>query len=134
MAESSPFKQFKNGTVLIGGGHPATPYQDRNDGAGLEEPAISARTVFELFPVMRDATIMRAWAGIEAKMKDDIPVFGPSSRHKGLYHQFGFSLHGRPPRRRCRDGGADRRRHPDCVSELASTAFILPRSSNKRTS
>jgi sarcosine oxidase, subunit beta len=23
-----------------------------------------------------------------------LPVFGPSVRHKGLYHQFGFSLHG----------------------------------------
>ena len=27
-------------------------------------------------------------------MPDDIPVFGPSARHEGLYHQFGFSLHG----------------------------------------
>ena len=89
------FKQFSNGTVLIGGGHLATVDQDRNetvlDWKGL---AISARTVFELFPVMRDASIVRAWAGIEAKMKDDLPVFGPSARHKGLYHQFGFSLHG----------------------------------------
>jgi len=89
------FKQFKNGTVLIGGGHLATPYQDRNETVlDWKSLAISARTVFELFPVMRSATIVRAWAGIEAKMKDDIPVFGPSSRHKGLYHQFGFSLHG----------------------------------------
>ncbi|MEY9643207.1 glycine/D-amino acid oxidase-like deaminating enzyme [Bradyrhizobium japonicum] len=89
------FKQFSNGTVLIGGGHLATPYQDRNETVlDWKSLAISARTVFELFPVMRSATIVRAWAGIEAKMKDDIPVFGPSSRHKGLYHQFGFSLHG----------------------------------------
>lgn len=35
-----------------------------------------------------------AWAGIEARTKDDLPVFGPSAIHKGLYHQFGFSLHG----------------------------------------
>jgi sarcosine oxidase subunit beta len=89
------FKQFKNGTVLIGGGHLATPYQDRNETVlDWKSLATSAQTVFELFPVMRSATIVRAWAGIEAKMKDDIPVFGPSSRHKGLYHQFGFSLHG----------------------------------------
>ena len=89
------FKQFANGTVLIGGGHLATPNQDRNetvlDWRGL---AMSARTVFELFPIMRGATIVRAWAGIEAKTKDDLPVLGPSARHKGLYHQFGFSLHG----------------------------------------
>jgi sarcosine oxidase subunit beta len=54
----------------------------------------SARTVAELFEVMRGATIVRAWAGIEARMRDDIPVFGPSAVHEGLYHQFGFSAHG----------------------------------------
>ncbi|MGJ4944808.1 NAD(P)/FAD-dependent oxidoreductase [Bradyrhizobium sp. HKCCYLS1011] len=89
------FKQFKNGTVLIGGGHLAMPYQDRNetvlDWRKLSE---SAGTVSELFAVMRNATIVRAWAGIEARMRDDIPVFGPSAIHDGLYHQFGFSAHG----------------------------------------
>jgi sarcosine oxidase, subunit beta len=89
------FKQFKNGTVLIGGGHLATPDQDRNETVlNWQSLAISARTVFELFPVMRDATIMRAWAGIEARTADELPVLGPSARHAGLYHQFGFSLHG----------------------------------------
>ena len=43
---------------------------------------------------MREATIVRAWAGIEARMQDDIPVFGASAVHEGLFHQFGFSLHG----------------------------------------
>ena len=41
--------------------------------------ATSARTVWELFPAMRAATIVRAWAGIEARMPDDIPVVGPSA-------------------------------------------------------
>jgi sarcosine oxidase, subunit beta len=89
------FKQFANGTVLIGGGHLATRYQDSNETVlDWRSLAISARTVFELFPVMRDATIVRAWAGIEARTRDDLPVLGPSARHSGLYHQFGFSLHG----------------------------------------
>lgn len=89
------FKQFANGTVLIGGGHLAVPYPESGetvlDWRKLQE---SARTVFDLFPVMRGATIVRAWAGIEARTKDDLPVFGPSVRHEGLFHQFGFSLHG----------------------------------------
>ena len=89
------FKQFANGTVLIGGGHLATPDQDHNETVlDWRSLAVSARTVYELFPIMRGATIVRAWAGIEARTKDDLPVFGPSARHKGLYHQFGFSLHG----------------------------------------
>jgi sarcosine oxidase subunit beta len=89
------FKQFANGTVLIGGGHLATPDQDRNETVlDWRSLSLSARTVFELFPIMRGATIVRAWAGIEARTMDDLPVFGPSVRHTGLYHQFGFSLHG----------------------------------------
>jgi sarcosine oxidase subunit beta len=89
------FKQFPNGTVMIGGGHLARPHRDENattlDWARLSE---SARTVWELFPVMRGAEIVRAWAGIEARMPDDIPVIGPSRIAPGLYHQFGFSAHG----------------------------------------
>jgi sarcosine oxidase subunit beta len=89
------FKQFANGTVLIGGGHLATADQDRNETVlDWRSLAISARTVFELFPVMRSATIVRAWAGIEARTRDELPVLGPSARHAGLYYQFGFSLHG----------------------------------------
>lgn len=89
------FKQLGNGTVVIGGGHLATPYRDRNETViDWDKLAISARTVWELFPAMRSATIVRAWAGIEAYMPDGIPVVGPSSTSEGVYHQFGFSTHG----------------------------------------
>src|SRR5262249_10304286 len=73
------FKQFRNGTVLIGGGHRGRLARDDNrtelDFHGL---ALSARTVWELFPVIRDAQIVRCWAGVEARMPADIPVIGPS--------------------------------------------------------
>ncbi len=89
------FKQFANGTVLIGGGYRGRAERESNatelDFAGL---AASAATVAELFPVMRDAGIVRAWAGIEARMPDDIPVIGPSSTSESLFHAFGFSGHG----------------------------------------
>lgn len=89
------FKQFLNGTVMIGGGHLAKAYPDENatvlDWRKLAE---SARTVWELFPVMRSTVIVRAWAGIEARMPDDIPVIGPSKTSENFYHQFGFSAHG----------------------------------------
>ena len=89
------FKQLGNGTVVIGGGHLATPHRDRNETViDWDKLAISARTVWELFPAMRAATIVRAWAGIEAFMPDGIPVVGPSSTSEGIYHQFGFSTHG----------------------------------------
>src|SRR5712671_2555174 len=89
------FKQRANGTVVIGGGHLAVPFRDENRTVlDWDRLATSARTVWELFPVMREATIVRAWAGIEARMPDDIPVVGPSSTSEGAYHQFGFSAHG----------------------------------------
>jgi sarcosine oxidase subunit beta len=56
--------------------------------------ALSARTVWDLFPVMRGAHIVRCWAGIEARMPDDIPVIGPCSTSDGVFHAFGFSAHG----------------------------------------
>jgi glycine/D-amino acid oxidase-like deaminating enzyme len=89
------FKQFANGTVLIGGGYQGTLERDGNrteiDFRGL---AMSARTVSDLFPVMRGAEIVRAWAGIEARMPDDLPVIGPSASAAGVFHAFGFSGHG----------------------------------------
>jgi sarcosine oxidase subunit beta len=89
------FKQLGNGTVVIGGGHLAIAHRDRNETVlDWEKLAISARTVWELFPLMRQATIVRAWAGIEAYMPDSIPVVGPSGTSEGVFHQFGFSTHG----------------------------------------
>jgi len=89
------FKQYGNGTVLIGGGYQGRLDRDRNmtelDFAGL---GASARTVWDLFPVMRGAQIVRCWAGIEARMPDDIPVIGPSATGDGVFHAFGFSGHG----------------------------------------
>jgi sarcosine oxidase subunit beta len=88
-------KQIRNRTVVIGGGHRGRLDRDANvtdlDFAGL---AASARTVWDLFPVMRGAHIVRCWAGIEARMPDDIPVIGPSSTSEGVFHAFGFSAHG----------------------------------------
>jgi sarcosine oxidase subunit beta len=89
------FKQFANGTVMIGGGYRARPDRDENRTViDWRQLADSAKTVWELFPIMRGATIVRAWAGIEARMPDDIPVIGPSASSDGIYHQFGFSAHG----------------------------------------
>jgi sarcosine oxidase subunit beta len=89
------FKQGANGTVMIGGGHRGIADRDAEmttiDLAGLR---ISARTVVEVFPHMRNVPIVRCWAGIEAVMPDQIPVIGPSRNAPGAYHAFGFSGHG----------------------------------------
>ncbi len=72
------FKQWPNGTVLIGGGHRGTAIRDENktllNWNGL---AANAKTVVDLFPCMRKANIARCWAGLEAVMPDHLPVIGP---------------------------------------------------------
>lgn len=89
------FKQMPNGTLVIGGGRRGLPDlgTERSE-LRFSELAETARTAAEIFPVVARATIVRAWAGIEARMPDDIPVIGPSSTAPGVVHAFGFSAHG----------------------------------------
>jgi sarcosine oxidase, subunit beta len=89
------FKQTAEGTVLIGGGRLARVERNvETTELDFRELAASARTVRDLFPVMRGAVIHRGWAGIEARMPDEIPVIGPSSTAPNVFHAFGFSAHG----------------------------------------
>jgi len=89
------FKQFANGTVLIGGGHKGRAELETNRTTlDYGELAINARSAAAIFPCMHGAEIVRAWAGIEGRMPDDIPVIGPSSTQPGVWHAFGFSAHG----------------------------------------
>lgn len=88
------FKQFANGTVLIGGGHEGQANTETNstqlDYAGL---ATSARTAASIFPIMGSAQVVRCWAGIEGFMPDRLPVIG-RSQAEAAFHAFGFSAHG----------------------------------------
>jgi sarcosine oxidase subunit beta len=89
------FKQTENGTVVIGGGILGIPDLDEETADPVAERLVeSARTVYDLFPIMRTATIVRCWAGLEARMPDEIPVIGPSTMAANLWHAFGYSGHG----------------------------------------
>lgn len=89
------FKQFDNGTVLIGGG--AKGFADREHNLtrlDYKKLAIGAKNVAEFFPIMRGASINRMWSGLEAYMPDNLPVIGFSPQAKNALHAFGFSAHG----------------------------------------
>lgn len=91
---SLSFKQFDNGTVLIGGGHEGIANSKTNETLlKYQGLATSASTAISIFPIMRSARIIRSWAGIEGIMPDKIPVISPS-QHDGAFHAFGFSAHG----------------------------------------
>ncbi len=88
------FKQFDNGTVMIGGGHEGRANPETNETQlDYEGLATSARTATAIFPIIQKARIVRSWAGIEGMMPDKIPVIS-LSRNEGVYHAFGFSAHG----------------------------------------
>jgi sarcosine oxidase subunit beta len=88
------FKQFANGTVLIGGGHHGRAEPDSNrTHLNIKGLAASASTAATLFPRLRGVQVVRCWAGIEGQMPDSIPVIGASAEN-GAYHAFGFSGHG----------------------------------------
>ena len=79
--------------VLIGGGHLGQSYRGENrTELDWRQLAESARTVWELFPAMRGTNIVRAWAGIEARMPDERPSSGRAARAK----EFSISLASRP--------------------------------------
>lgn len=88
------FKQFDNGTVLIGGDLQGIAHRDRNTTElVMDTLAGAAQTAQDLFPIMRGAKVIRLWAGIEGYMPDGIPVIG-RGREPGVFHAFGFSAHG----------------------------------------
>lgn len=89
------FKQFGNGTVVIGGGlRCAADPVARHGQVDMLQLATSARTVTDLFPHLKGIAVNRAWAGVEGFMPDQIPVISPSRTQPGLVHAFGFSAHG----------------------------------------
>ncbi|MBT3371971.1 MAG: FAD-binding oxidoreductase [Rhodospirillaceae bacterium] len=89
------FKQYDNGTVMIGGGQRGRAVPEKNLAqtqlAGMGNSAV---TVKALFPQLGPVNVVRCWAGIEAVMPDGIPVIGPSEAATGAYHAFGFCGHG----------------------------------------
>ena len=89
------FKQFENGTVLIGGG--AKGFADRTTNStrpDFAKLAVAAKTTIDFFPIMAHAVINRMWAGLEAYMPDNLPVIGPTVNADHAFHAFGFSAHG----------------------------------------
>ncbi len=88
------FKQFNNGTVMIGGGYQGRAEPDTNrTHLNFRGLAASSATAAALFPGLAGVQIVRSWAGIEGVMPDGIPVIGASSI-EGAYHAFGFCGHG----------------------------------------
>ncbi|WP_042259659.1 NAD(P)/FAD-dependent oxidoreductase [Paraburkholderia heleia] len=85
------FKQFDNGTVVIGGkliGIADLP--GRHGEVDFMRLVKSAQTVVDLFPHLRHLGVNRAWAGVEAFTADSLPILSASRRAANLYYSFGY--------------------------------------------
>ncbi|WP_296250919.1 NAD(P)/FAD-dependent oxidoreductase [Pseudomonas sp. UBA4194] len=85
------FKQFANGTVVIGGKLVGSvDFAARHGEVEMDRLSTSARTVTDLFPHLRHLGVNRVWAGVEAFTADDLPVIGRSGKASRLSYSFGF--------------------------------------------
>ena len=88
-------KQMENGSVIIGGGYRGRADRDAEttvlDYAKL---GWNVKIAADFFPALREARVLRCWAGIEARTEDGLPVIGASGTEQDAFHAFGFSAHG----------------------------------------
>ncbi|MBT3430888.1 MAG: FAD-binding oxidoreductase [Proteobacteria bacterium] len=88
-------RQVERGNIVFGGG----PREDLTlvPGHAKVNPHRTLRqleVLTHLIPALRHTTVIRTWSGCEGYVDDMLPVIGPSSRHDGLFHAFGFCGHG----------------------------------------
>ena len=88
-------RQVERGNIVFGGG----PREDVTliPGHAKVNPHRTLRqleVLTHLIPALRHTTVIRTWSGCEGYVDDMLPVIGPSSRHDGLFHAFGFCGHG----------------------------------------
>ena len=71
-------KQFPNGTTVIGGGWQGIGDRERG-GFALRPEALTGnvRLACHAVPALRQARLVRAWAGLEAETADALPAAGP---------------------------------------------------------
>ncbi|MGI3786455.1 MAG: NAD(P)/FAD-dependent oxidoreductase, partial [Janthinobacterium lividum] len=75
-----------SGTVLVGASRERVGF-DRTP--SLPVLARLAAAAAALFPVLRDASLIRAYAGFRPYCPDHLPVIGPDPRAPGLWHACG---------------------------------------------
>jgi sarcosine oxidase, subunit beta len=85
------FKQFDNGTVVIGGKLIGiAELANRHGEVDFMRLVKSAQTVTDLFPHLKQLGVNRAWAGVEAFTEDELPVISASAKASNLYYSFGY--------------------------------------------
>jgi sarcosine oxidase subunit beta len=87
-------RQIARGNVIFGGGEGAISAGWLRSRPRPEVARTAGRTAISVVPHLKNVAIIRIWTGVDGDTADGSPVVGPSRRHDGLYHAFGFCGHG----------------------------------------
>jgi sarcosine oxidase subunit beta len=87
-------RQISRGNVIFGGGEGAISEDWLRSRPRPDVTRAACRTAVAVVPHLRNAAIIRIWTGVDGDTADGSPVVGPSQRHAGLFHAFGFCGHG----------------------------------------
>lgn len=88
--------QTKHGSFVFGGGSGFEPFTKDNGtpvNNSLAAPC-TCRGIIKYFPILKDAKIVRSWAGWCDSVKDGVPVLGTVEEVPGLVMECGFCGHG----------------------------------------
>ena len=89
------FKQYDNGTVVIGGElHCDVAIDAAHTELDFSRLAESARIVTDLFTHLKHVSMNRAWSGVEGLTPDKFPIIGHSVNITKLVYVCGFSASG----------------------------------------
>ena len=87
-------RQIPRGNVIFGSAdRPAGPDFLRSRPTAKDN-IDAARIALSIVPGLKSLAIIRSWTGVDGYVGDGSPVIGPSTRHAGLFHAFGFCGHG----------------------------------------
>jgi len=88
-------KQLKSGELMLGGGWPGIPSEDRRSYTMVESSvAGGVAAAVAIVPAVGQQQIARRWCGLEAESFDGIPFIGPLPGIEGLIVACGFTGHG----------------------------------------
>ena len=87
-------RQIARGNVIFGGGEGSISADWLRSRPKPDVAHTASRTAVAIIPQLRHAAIIRIWTGVDGDTADGSPVVGPSGRHPGLFHAFGFCGHG----------------------------------------
>ena len=86
LQSSAVVESTQSGTILIGASRERVGFKNDMDYSILR---ILARQAIELFPILADIQLLRAYRGFRPYAPDHLPVIGEDSQVKGFWHNAG---------------------------------------------